>query len=355
MTVSSTDTPAAETGASKTPAEDTSKVTATDVKDTAAPSTTDAPAKAGKGDKPKDMLTAVKAALSKTEKAPASEEKKEPKSEDAKPGDAKKEGEEGEGDEDDLTDEELTRLKPKTKKRIDTLLADRATRDQQIEALKPKAEQFDKLVTWVREADLNSNEVNDLFAIGKDLKSGNLRGAYDRIKPVFDSLQQALGHVLPTDLETRVKQGEISDADARALAKARADAVVANTNAERTRAASDKRAQESQSQTHIAAVQGAVTEWETSKEKADPDWKLKQPQVMREIKLAIHEQGYPKTTADAVKIADAALAEVEKTFSRLTPQRREVKPVTDVSASSRAATAPKTMLEAARRGLAKTG
>lgn len=352
MPVSSTETSAADTGASKTPAEGDGK-TAPDVKDTAAPSTTEAPAKADKGDKPKDMLTAVKAALSKTEKAPASEDTKDSKSEPAKTDDAKKEGEAAEGDEDDLTDEDLNRLKPKTKKRIDTLLADRAERDQQIGALKPKAEQFDKLVTWVRDADLNTDEVNNLFAIGKDLKSGNLRAAYDRIKPVFDNLQQALGHVLPTDLETRVKQGEISEPDARALATARATAVVAETNAKRTRELDEKRQQDAQSQTHITAVQGAVTEWETSKEKADPDWKLKQPQVTREIKLAILEQGYPKTTADAVKIAEAALAEVDKTFSRLTPKRKEVTPVTDVSASSRAAAAPKTMLEAARRGLAK--
>jgi hypothetical protein len=204
----------------------------------------------------------------------------------------------------------------------------------------------------VQEAGLETQEINTLFDIGKALKTGELRKAHDLIKPVFDSLQQALGHVLPNDLDVRVKQGEISEADARALATARADAAVARTNADRVQQAEAKRQKETQNQTHVAAVQSAVTEWETSKAKADPDWKLKQPLVTQAIELAIHRQGYPKTTADAVKISETALAEVNKTFGQLAPRKQEVKPVAG-TASSAATSAPKTMLEAARRGLAK--
>lgn len=329
-----------------------------DVKETSAePSTAEDKAK---GEKP-DILTAVKAALgkSKTEKAPVSEET-DPKSGEAKTPDAKKEGEGEDAESDDLTEEELSRLKPKTKKRIDTLLSERAERDQTIEVLRPKAEQMDKLVDWVREADLNSEEVNQLFEIGKRLKSGtisDLRAAYDAITPIYSSLQQALGEALPADLAQRVAQGEISEADARKLTVAQTSSTLAERNATRASELAEQRKQDEVNQTYVRAVQTAVTEWESSKEKADPDWKLKQPLVTQAIRLAVHEQGYPTTTADAVKIAEAALTDVNKTFGQLAPRKKEVQAVTDV-ASTPSVAKPKTALEAARLGLAaarKTG
>lgn len=341
MPVSSADAPKGETPA-----------VTTDVNPAAA-----APSPAEKtGDKPEgvktDMLSAVKSALGKSkEKAPASEETDSTKSEIVKPEVAKKEGEQADAKSDDLTPEEVSQLKPKTKKRIDTLLADRAERDQKISVLEPKAQQFEKLVEWVREADLSNDEVNNLFDIGKNLKSGNLRAAYDKIAPVYESLRLALGEVLPDDVKQRVARGEISEADAKALVSARTTATVATQ--QQTRAAEQAEAQRksAEGQAHVTAVKTTVTEWETTKAKADPDWKLKQPLVMQAIKLAISEQGYPKTTADAVKISDAALVEVNKTFAQLAPRKREVQPITDV-ASTRSSAKPKTMLEAARAGLA---
>jgi len=295
-----------------------------------------------------DMLSAVKAALKPKETAPSSKET------DSKPeADATdaKEGETDEPESDDLTDEELAKLKPKTKKRIDTLLADRADREKTIETLKPKAEQFEKLVDWVKEADLSSEEVNNIFDFGKTMKSSP-RKAYEQIKPIFEQWQRMFGDVLPDDLAQRVRLGEIQEPDARALATARTERVISERNATKATEQDAERRQTEANTAHVRAVQDTVTAWESSKAKADPDWKTKQDLVMREIKLAIHEQGYPKTTADAVKIANEALVEVDKTFARLQPRKAEVKSVTDV-ASTHAHARPKSMLEAARAGLAR--
>lgn len=321
-----------------------------DVKSSAEPSTTEASAEKSveKGDKG-DMLAAVKAALKPKETPPASKDK-DSKPEEETP-DAK-EGEAEESDSDELTDEELSKLKPKTKRRIDTLLADRAQRDQEIGALKPKAEQFDKLVDWVKEADLSQDDVNSLFDIGKNLKS-DPRKAYEQIKPVFENLQRMFGDVLPDDLAEKVRIGQLAEADARALAVARTNAAVAERKASRVSQQDSERRQAEANAQHINAVQSAVSGWESTKAKSDPDWKTKQDLVKREIKLAIHEQGYPKTPADAVRIAEEALAEVNKTFTRLAPRKTEVRPVTDV-ASTRAQAKPSSLLEAARQALAKT-
>lgn len=301
---------------------------------------------AAKGEKG-NILDAVKAALKPKEKAPASEET------DSKPAEKPDAAKEGEGDKTgELTPEEESQLKPRTKKRIDTLLADRAERDKTITELQPKAQQFDKLVEWVREADLSSEEVNQTFDIARNLKHGNFRAAFDAIAPIYRNLQAALGEVLPDDLQQRVARGEIDEATARRLATAETEKVIAERRLQRTTEVSRQQREQQATESYVNSVKTAVTEWESSKSKADPDWKLKQGLVTQAIELAIHRQGYPKTTADAVKIADAALAEVNKTFAQMAPRKKEVQAVTDV-ASSRSTAVPKTMLEAAKAGLAK--
>lgn len=323
-----------------------------DVKASAESSPAGEPEKSGEGETG-DLVSAVKAALKPKEEAPASEGETDSDSdpEPSKETDAK----EGEGDDDDegdddLTEEELSRLKPKTKKRIQTLLAERAERDQAIEDLSPKAERFDNMVNWLRERDLRTEDVNLLFDIGANLRQGNLRDAYDKIRPVFENLQQALGITLTDDLRQRVDQGQIDEDTARRLASAETERQLAERRAKQVETAAAERKQADEQAAHQTAVMTAVSTWETSKSTADPDWKLKQPIVMQAIELAIHRQGYPKTTDDAVKMAEAALKEVDKTFGQLAPRKREVKPPTD-GASTRAPSAPKSLLEAAKAGL----
>jgi hypothetical protein len=335
--------------------------TTTDVKENPAePSTADKGKEAepdkGEVDKlkgePGDMLSAVKAALEpKADKTPKSDEP-DPKSE-AKTDESKKD--EPDEDSDELTEEELARLKPKTKKRIDNLLAERAERDKTIEQIKPKADQFDRVVDFVRDAGLVPNEVNQLFDIGKNLKH-NPRAAYDQIKPVYEQLQRMFGDVLPDDLQDQVKKGLITAPNAKALAEARTNAAVAEQQATRMRERQEQDRQAAANTQHVGEVRTKVSEWETSKEKADPDWKLKQPHVMRAIENSLLRRaqtgGSPPTAAEAVEIAEKALTDINAEFKALAPRKREVKSPTD-AASSRSTAQPASMLEAARAGLAK--
>lgn len=324
---------------------------AADVKETTA---TPSPADQAEGDEPEakgeDMLSAVKAALkSKSDKPPASDtpdSKSEPEADESA-----KDGDKAADESDELTEEELARLKPKTKKRIDNLLTERAERDKAIEELKPKAEQFERVVRFVQEAGLVPDEVNQLFDIGKNLKS-DPRKAYDQIKPVYDKLQRMFGDVLPDDLQDQVNKGLMTAPNAKALAAARTDAAVAGQQAERMRAQQDETRQRESQAAHVTEVRTKVSEWESSQEKSDPDWKLKQPHVMRAIKVALLERGTPPTPAEAVVIANKALSDINAEFKALAPRKREVKPVTDVS-SNRSSAKPSSALEAARAGLTK--
>lgn len=327
-----------------------------DVKTSAESSSAEEPEKSGEGE-PEDMLSAVKAALTTKEEAPASkDEDPESDSDASDPKDKDQEGE-GDDDDDDFTEEELSRLKEKTRKRIDTLLSERAEYKGELETIRPKAEQFDALTTWINDANLNQQEINLLFDIGKNLKAGNLREALDQMAPVYRGLMQQLGEVLTDDLQAKVDQGLIDVETAKRLAVAESTRTIAENQAKQERERGEQARVQTEQRAHVEAVQGAISTWEKSKSEADPDWNRKQPMVLREIQLAIHQKGYPKTTQAAVEIADVALKAVEKTIRQFAPNRkREVKPDPDVS-TSRAEAEPTTMLDAVKRGLAaaKTG
>lgn len=292
------------------------------------------------GETPEDMLSAVQAALvPEKEETPASGDDGDPESE------PEPEGEEGEG-EDDLSDEEFSsNLKARTKRRFDKLLGER-------NEYRTKAEQYDRMVGWIADNDLTDQDVNLLFSIGANLRSGNLKAAYDQMAPVFAQLQGALGMVLPEELQRRVNLGEIDEASARQLATSTATSRLAEQRAQRVEQRATQQQQAQQVQAHRQAVTQAVNVWEQKHRGADPDWNLKQQRVAELIELNVHRNGFPKTTAEAVAMADDALKSVNAELQRTRPPKKAVTPVPDAG-SNRTQSPPTSMLEAARAGLSR--
>lgn len=301
-----------------------------------------------------DMLSAVKAALkSQTEKPLASEEPGS-KSEADPDKPAEKEGGEAGEESDDLSEEELNRLRPKTRKRIDNLLRDRSERDQRIAALEPKVEQFEKIVSFVEEAGLSKDEVNQGFGVMRDLKR-NPERAYATLKPIVDQLAIMVGEALPDDLRQEVQYGRITEAHARELSRARSQSKFSNERLESTeRQAAERREREGRL-TQVNEASNAVSELERQREKTDPSWKLKQPLVTELMESEVlrrqrKEPGWIPNKTEALEIANLAIKKVEDQFKNLAPKPKAINASPDAG-SSRSVSAPKTMLEAAKRGL----
>lgn len=338
---------------------DETKVEATEVEKTDGQDPAASSSAEAKDGKP-DLLETVKAALKDSGTTEKTSDSDEPgsKSEEDPDAAAKKEGAEDGTDPDDLTEEELSRLRPKTRKRIDNLLRDRGDRDRQIAELQPKAEQFEKIAGFVESAGLSKDEVNDGFGVMADLKNAPLK-AYERLKPIMAQLAVMAGEgPLPQDLQQEVAYGRITEAHARELVKARSSNTLTSEQLQRKQ---DQERDQRQRDDHVATVNevsGAVTEWERSKEKTDPSWKLKQPRVMELVELEIARRqrtnpSYFPTKKEALEFSNAALTKVETEFKRLAPKPREIKPITPGAGSTRSTAAPTTMLEAAKAGLAK--
>lgn len=311
---------------------------------------------ADKGEKG-DMLSAVKAALEpKTGDAPDSD------TQGSKPevppvADAKKDGADEGEDTDDLTEEELARLRPKTRKRIDNLLKERSDRDARIADLDPKAQNFEKIQRFVDNAGLSKDEVNQGFDVMANLRNDPLK-AYEQLKPIFAQLQQMAGEVLTPDLQQAVEQGQLTEAHARELALTRSRASVNERRFTETEQRQQAAAQREASEANINDVSGAVTEWEKATSKNDPDWKLKQPRIQVLVENEIlrkqaRDPAYFPSKDEAIKMSKDALAAVETEFKRLAPQRRSISTPASDAGSSPSMPVPKTMLEAAQAGLAR--
>lgn len=302
-----------------------------------------------------DMLAAVKAALKPKEEKPSDSDEPGSKPEEAAADpDAKKEGAEGEADPDALTEEETAHLRPKTRKRIENLVRDRKERDDKIAAIEPKAQQFDQIRSFVDEAGLTKDEVNQGFAVMRDLKRNPLE-AYQRLKPIVAQLAAMFGEGdLPEDLRQDVATGRITEQRAQELVTARSHSSLATENAKQDR---ERQAAEAHRQ-NVDDVAGAVAAWENSKA-TDPDWKLKQPRVIELVELSVirrqrTDPNWFPTKVEALKLSQDALAQVEKEMKAFAPRPRAVIPVTDAG-STRSVAKPTSALEAAKLALSQAG
>jgi len=271
-----------------------------------------------------------------------------------------KEGDAADDGSGDLTEEELARLRPKTRKRIDNLLKDRSDRDAEISTLKPDAEQFRTVKRFVEEAGLSKDEVNQGFDVMRALKRDPAR-AYQVLRPIMDQLEQINGLVLPDDLQQAVRLGQITEAHATELSRTRASTALSQRQLQERNESAEAQRQQDAHKSRVDETSTKVSEWERSQEKSDPDWKHKQKAVMQAVELETMRQmnakpGWFPSPDEALKISKDALAGVNEQLKAFVPRKREINPAhADSSAASSLGPKPKTALEAARRALATAG
>lgn len=306
------------------------------------------------------LLDDVKAALAPKEKSPDSEAQGQKEQDPAPEPEPDEDPDKDADDGSDFTKEELAHLNAKTRSRLrkfKALTQQVETTQSRVSELEPQAQQFQQITNFVREAGLTTDEVNQGFDVMKALKNQPLV-AYQMLKPIMDQLDTIVGNVLPPELQQQVSLGYITEEHARELARARSVASISRREAEQTAQRANAERQQFATQQHVSTVSQAVTEWERSRAKHDPDWKHKQARVTELVELEIlrrrgrDPQYFPATPDEAIEISKAALKKVDEEVKRFSPKPKELKPVTDVSAT-RGTAKPTTMLEAARMAAAK--
>jgi hypothetical protein len=306
--------------------------------------TGESPAAESKDDnKPKDLADAVRAALNPGKEQSSSSGEGE--GEDSGSADPAAAGDTPAGDEDEdlgeLTDEELNRYKPKTKRRFEKLRTELKARDTRLAELEPEAKAFRDITNYSKQSNLSEADVNTGFEVMRLMRNDPIR-AYAVLTPIYAELEKIAGAVLPADLQEQVNSGQITLPAAKEFSRLRAaEGVRASMTQQSEQRETQRRTEETQRSTETLkrAVATAITDWESQWKAGDPDYSLKSSRVNEAIELELTRaanlarQGkpnnLPRTVEEAVKLANDVKRRVEKELKAFTPRRNST--ITHVS------------------------
>lgn len=256
-----------------------------------------------------------------------------------------------------VTEEEIKRYSPAVQHRIRELAArDRDFRTE-IESLKPKAESFDRITSHLRQNKIDDTEFSNAVEVTRLIKHEPEK-ALPHIEQLYRHLLIATGRVLPTELQERVRAGQIQEQDAREITRARAEAQRAQQRQQQTeaeRVAEQAAQQQREFQRDFTDGVTAVDEWAKAHAGSDPDWSTKQTLVAEQFELECHRAistgNPPKNRKDAVALAEKALKSVEDRLKTFAPKPKALS-VVQGNASPRMQAEPKNAVEAAKYALA---
>lgn len=303
---------------------------------------------------PSSMLEVVQAALKgDVETSPGSDDAGSEETEAVPQGaDAKSKDEADAGsDVGEISDEEFKSYAPKTRKRIEQLLDDRRHKTSQIDDLSNRLKYFEPVEQVITRSGLQPAEVHNTIAIAGLIKTDPWE-ALKALTPIYSALSQITGQVLPNDLKEQVRLGYITEPHAKELAQSRNQVQHMSVQQQERALREQEQTQQRQLQTLVTDASTAATEWETSKAKSDPDFKLKQPRINELVRLSVHEEGYPRSKADVGKMLDRIYDKVSKDISQLQPRRKEIRHVNG-AASPEARSAPTSILDVVRQTLGR--
>jgi hypothetical protein len=315
------------------PTENEDQVVETEVEATE-PDVNAAEPSAAEGVETRTTLDVVQAALGGDEESPASDVGIEAtdESEDESKDEAK----------DDLdgdpTEEETSQYTPNAQRRIRQLVDVKNTLQAEVDALKPQAQSLEQITSFMDASDLAPAEVKQGFEIMALMKN-EPRKALEVLAPLVQELARIAGYTVPEDMQEKVRQGYVSEADARRIAQAEAETKFVRERTERDQQRARETQERQAAQARIGDVVKAADDWHERQATNDPDWKLKQDRVNQLVELRVRQSGYPTDGKAMVALADSVLKDVNAEIKRLQP-KREAKQMVTGNASTRPTPTP---------------
>lgn len=250
----------------------------------------------------------------------------------------------------DPTDAELSSYKPDTRKRIEQLLAQRTEARQALDRVKPDLDAFAQFKAYQTAHQLENDDINLLLATGAALRRGDFQTFLAGVMPYVEVAQQAMGQLLPADLQGQVDSGQLPIETAREISVNRINQARLQTEATAYRQNAELTGQQMLGQQIYSAVAG----WETQVKQRDPDWALKSDIVERFSQSLVQQRGQPTSPQQAVAMAQEAYEEANRVVARMRPQpaaTRSQPSGVHQSTGNGAAPQPRNLMEAAILGL----
>lgn len=213
---------------------------------------------------------------------------------------------------------------------------------------KEKADKYEGVETFLSTNGVSATDAAEALKLTA-LIYNNPTEAYKKLKTFVDRLAVTTGAELPEDLAVEVDKGYISEGRAAELAKARADASLAQN-----RLAATEAERQRQYQAEIVNQRdNTVSTWLEQVTKTDPDFQIKSPMVQAEVHRIVAVEGRPNSPQEMSVVLSRAYTSVNEHIKKIRPQRQAINPSPKSSGvSSTASTAPNSMLDITRRVLA---
>ncbi len=255
------------------------------------------------------------------------------------------------------TEAELAAANPGLRRRFKQVRAQVDRLKEQVAAVQPDAEQYQKLQTFMASNELDARSAANALRIAA-LVQGAINGRVDpasvlsELSHWADQLKGLSGDMLPDDVRKRLDDGVIDDDTAKEIARLRASQVTRQRREQLDQRALTTEATQSRAQ-HIY---GAVQAWESAIRARDPDYARKAKlveSVAKSLRLERYGQGLPPDAQTAQALAQEAYDQVTRELAAALPAPAAVRTPLNGAASPKSTvrTEPKSSLEAAIQGL----
>ena len=213
------------------------------------------------------------------------------------------------------------------------------------DTLKPKAEQYDKITTFMTNNGLTPAEMAEGMGIMALMKNDPVE-AYKLLKQHADKLARFAGEELPEDIQAKMDDGFIDSESAKELARLKAQQEFLEVRQKEQM----ERQQQYQQEVSKKQIHDAVSAWEATEKARDPDWSKKYEMVMERAAVLI-QNGQPSTPQEAVEFAKRALSDVNARLRPLSGRSIGIRNPTSSMSSANARPVPRSLEDAVRMAI----
>ena len=213
---------------------------------------------------------------------------------------------------------------------------------------KEGAEQYDRIKNFMRQSGLSPQEVTEGFRV-MGLMKNDPAEAYKVLRKQLGNLADATGARIPKDIKQKVDEGYIDADSARELSRNRAE-----LNRERgLRQQLEEQKQKQRTQQQSEQIGQSIKDWEAKVSQSDPDYSLKQDEILDRVKAMVAERGMPGSSESGVEYLTEAYDTVTERHRSRVPAAKPLRTVQGGKLSGSPSPQPKSLMEVVEMELAE--
>lgn len=213
------------------------------------------------------------------------------------------------------------------------------------EALKPRAEQYDKIVSFMNTNSLTPSEMADGMRVMALMKH-NPTAAYDQLQTYIQKLAPFTGEELSPEMKAKVDEGFVDPDTAKELSRLKAEKEFLNQRSEELYQQQIAQNQASSQR----AMYDAVVGWEAAEKARDPDWAAKYEMVQDRVR-SLMATTKPASAEEAVQLARRALSDVNDRLRPLAGRNTNMRSPTSSLSSATTRPIARSLEDIVRMGL----